>query len=325
MAHEQEEFTIEDAEDAFDAGDIELAMDICQALVERDPEDADALELLGECLLDIDDIDGAEQVFRDALGIDPEHAPARTGLGLVLFELGRYDESKREMERARKGGPEDPRPPWYLGLLAERRGEDRAARSWFEEAGRLEPEGYPPPGRWTDEDVRAAAADAVREVPEATRDYLSNLPLVIADLPDDTLLRAHEPRLSPMLACLFDGQGGESDLGPRPGRVLLFRKNIEKLARTPEELRAELTRCFLYEMVHFLEMEDHTARDLGIEEALLGPAGSGPDISQAIDEGLDEGDDEGAEGGGQDPRPGESDATRGPRGAPSRRGNGSGH
>ncbi len=321
MAKAQDDFDIEDAEEAFDAEDFELVIDLCSALIEQNPEDVEAMHLLGEALLQIDDMPGAASVFESALEVDPHHPYLHTGMGVTRFELGEWEEAQKHLTLAWKAEPEMARAAFYLALLAERRGDDKGADKMFRAATRLDSDQYPMPVNWQVGQVVQAVRATLDHVPPAVRSWLTDLPLAIQDLPEDSVLAAHDPSLSPLLLSLFVGEGAQTDLGPRPEKVLIFRRNLGKVAQDEGELAEELARSFLYEMVHFLEMDDITARRLGIEEALFGPEGSGPDISAAIDAAEDEMGDEEEE---EDSPPGESDATRGSRGNAGRTGNGRG-
>lgn len=324
MPSPTEEFSFEDAEEAFDEGDFELAIDICHALIEQDPADVDALALLGDSLMQLDEFEAAEEVYRDAVEMAPESPVLMAGHGVTLFELGRFEEARAELDRAVAMDGEVGGAPFYLGLLAERAGRHDVADGHFRRANSIDPEQFPLPVDWSDADVREAVGPAMEQIPEPARPFAADAGLAIEDLPSQDLLASFSPPLSPLILCLFEG--GDAPDVARPRVVRVFRRNLGKVARDKDELAQEIARAFMYEIVRFYEMDDETARRLGIEDALFGPPGSGPDIRSAIDAALARMDDEDE---GEPPQralpPGGSDATRGPRGGPGRRGNGRGN
>jgi predicted Zn-dependent protease with MMP-like domain len=106
------------------------------------------------------------------------------------------------------------------------------------------------------------AEEALGELPEQARALIANVPIVVADLP----ARADvEQGLDPRLLGMFEGapHGDNPLVGgvPHLTRILLFRKNLERMADDPDHLRDEIRITLLHETGHFFGMsEDELAR-----------------------------------------------------------------
>jgi len=87
-------------------------------------------------------------------------------------------------------------------------------------------------------------------------------------LPSEELLFSEDPPLDPLLLGLFTGvpvtEQSSFDAPADISRIVLFQKNIERIARTPEALYHELWVTLKHEIGHFrgLSEEDLTARGL---------------------------------------------------------------
>lgn len=72
---------------------------------------------LGSLLHDSGDLGAAEASFRDALGADPEHVPARRELGLVLQKLDRPAAAAAMLEKAARLAPRNAKIQYALSLV----------------------------------------------------------------------------------------------------------------------------------------------------------------------------------------------------------------
>ena len=67
---------------------------ICNQVLTFQPQNFDALSLLGISQIDSGDKDVAEATLRQALAIEPRSAEAHCNYGVALFELKRFDEAR---------------------------------------------------------------------------------------------------------------------------------------------------------------------------------------------------------------------------------------
>lgn len=268
--------TIEDAEEAFASGLLDDALAICEALVERDPDDAAALYLMAEAMLDLDEFEGAEELFRDVLRFEHDSAGCYTGLGVALFEMCRFDEARRALETANDLDPRIGESRMYLGYFHERRGEFDKALECFESAVELAPDRYVIPQTLTDEQLQDTAREVVTQLPAPLREYLAATPWTVDFLPPTALLTRNRPPLSPLTLCLFlgpvrDPMRVEQPLSHAPLGVSLFRANFEKSLHEGVLLADVVRNALLAEVELFLNLSRDEVADLGLDSLYTGP------------------------------------------------------
>src|SRR5206468_13037907 len=95
---------------------------------------------------------------------------------------------------------------------------------------------------------------------------LENVPILITDLP----VRGDvEQGLDPRLVGLFSGtphpEASSLGAGPQLTQILLFRKNLERVASDVDELRDEIRTTLLHETGHFFGMSEDDLEAVGLE------------------------------------------------------------
>ncbi len=123
-----------------DAGRFKGAIDVCLAIVRRDPAHQ------ARALSTIAGLQGRQGRYRDeidwarrALAADPAYFEAEINLGTAQAQLGRLDLAQAAYERAQALAPRSPLPVYSLGALAEIRGDVAAATGSYERAVALDP------------------------------------------------------------------------------------------------------------------------------------------------------------------------------------------
>lgn len=268
--------TVEDAEEAFAAGQLDEALAICEVLVEQNPDDVAALYLMAEAMLDLDEFEGAEEVFRDVMRFEPDSAGCYTGLGVALFELCRFDEARRALETANDLDPRIGESRMYLGYFHERRGEFDKALQCYESAVELAPDRFVIPQTLTDELLQETAREVVTQLPAPLQEYLSATSWTVDFLPPTSLLTRNRPPLSPLTLCLFvgpvrDPNQVEKPLTHAPLGVALFRANFEKSLHEGVVLADVVRNALLAEVELFLNLSREEVEALGLEALYRGP------------------------------------------------------
>jgi predicted Zn-dependent protease with MMP-like domain/Flp pilus assembly protein TadD len=238
------------------AGERELATELLLVEVR-------ALSLLGR---PVEALDRAERALRLA----PEDPEVLREKGLALQELCRFDEARAALEAAEAADPEDPWTAHALGLLAERRGDAEEARRRFSRARKLAPEEFPRPASLSHAAFEAAVEDALAELPEGVRGYLSNVAITVEDLPSEAELLAADPPLSPGILGLFRGApyGQKASMDPWshfPSSIVLYQRNLERFARGRDELIQEIRTTLVHEVGHFLGLDEDELYERGLE------------------------------------------------------------
>jgi predicted Zn-dependent protease with MMP-like domain/Flp pilus assembly protein TadD len=238
------------------AGDPELAADFAWL-------EGVGLNQLGE---------PAEALSRldEAVAALPDAADVRRERGLALYELTRFEEAWKELLRAEKLDRDDPWTQHDLGLVAERRGDPKEAERRFRRARKLSPGEFPEPVRLSHEEFDQVVEDALAELPEQVRRYLANVPVTVEEIPSDEDLRGAHPPLSPSILGLFRGapHGQKSSMDPWshfPSGIVLYQRNLERFARTREELVREIGVTLVHEVGHFLGLDEEELWERGLE------------------------------------------------------------
>jgi predicted Zn-dependent protease with MMP-like domain len=187
---------------------------------------------LGYLLLAVEDAAEARRRFQSLADLDPELADAWYGVGLAAEaqddENGKRDAWTRVLKL-------DERQPLAEPLLSEA-------------------------------EMASVAEQALGELPDRARKLIENVPILIADLPARADVATG---LDPRLLGLFSGTAHPeaSNLGgaPQLTQILLFRKNLERVAGDVDELRGEIRTTLLHETGHFFGMSEDDLEAVGLE------------------------------------------------------------
>lgn len=117
----------------------EDARERLQEILRHDPNNASALNDLGQALLKLERPGDAEKLFRRALEIDSTFNLARSNLGQALRFLGQLEESEQVLRHAGRADPGDPAICNRLATVLSQRGRLLEAEHYYKEALRLKP------------------------------------------------------------------------------------------------------------------------------------------------------------------------------------------
>ena len=95
-------YEVEEAQEAIDERDFEEAITMLEEIVFFEPEDADALNLLGFSLRSTDRDDEAMEMYNEALAVDPDHQGALEYQGELFLKMG--DQAAAEANLLRLAG-----------------------------------------------------------------------------------------------------------------------------------------------------------------------------------------------------------------------------
>ncbi len=238
--------------------------------IERAVE-AEIYYLKAKSLFYLDDLEGALFLLRRASKAQSEVGIYRGFEGQILFELGQFDEAKRSLDHALALEPGCAHSTYYLAHVFEHTGRFEDAEALFREAAENDPELYPRPVRIELDEFEAAAAEALRAMPDQIREYVENCPVIIEDLPDPEMVR--RDAISPQVLGLFIGvpvsePGANPHHAPAPrsdaDRILLFRRNLEKIAISRADLVEQIQITVKHEIGHYLGLDEEEVERLGL-------------------------------------------------------------
>lgn len=260
---------IDSVYDALDEGRPDEALALARDALRQSPDDDPVLRCLaGRALAELDRADEAAEELRRAVALDPDDAEFRTDLAECLYTICRFDDALEHARRAVRLDDAFADAHYVLALLLEREGEAAGADRHFARAARIDADRFPHPVRVDGEEFERQLDRARAMLPEAFRDHLERVGLFVEDLPSETLLFEESPPLSPELLGLFagvtiDGQSYLSPGGELPPRIYLFKRNLERNVRHPEELAEQIRVTLFHELGHYLGMEEEELEDTG--------------------------------------------------------------
>ena len=228
-------------------GESESAISITDRvlrLATHEGEQAHALYLKGIAYANLDCHEEALVNFDRSIELDPEYPDSHCEKGASLFELYRFSAALSALKAAIALDGAYARPHHFLGIIYEFMGEDQLADREYDLAARLDPEAYPPPLRLSEGDFRRALEEAVHTLPRAVSSLLPDVDVTLERLPSrqdlaDALLRpsALVRRVPP--------SGGRERL-----RLVVYRRNVERVVRSRAELVEELAHAVAHELGH---------------------------------------------------------------------------
>jgi predicted Zn-dependent protease with MMP-like domain/thioredoxin-like negative regulator of GroEL len=219
---------------ALDGGDEEAARDALRAVPPAESlEDPDLALDVADLLLELDEAALARTRYLAVTRAHPEVADAWYGLGLALHAQG------------------DDRGAVAAWLECLRRD---MATPLAEEVARL-----------SEDQFVEVAEEALEELPERAQALLSDVPILVADLPTEEDVREG---LDPRLLGVFSGlpYAEQSALGgpPQLTQIVLFRRNLERVAHDVDELREEIRITLIHETGHFFGLSEDQLQAMGL-------------------------------------------------------------
>ena len=262
---------------------IERGLELCQRGVRRARKKGDS-ELVGEFAL-------LEAIALNHLGLPkdalvrieeaserfPRDPDVLLERGIALFELCRFAAAGKAFRQVVEKHPDDAWAHHYLGLVSERGGDAAAARRHLARAQRIAPDDFPRPVDFTAEDFDRSVEEALAELPERVRQYLTNVAITVEDLPATEDLTAGDAPLSPSILGVFRGQslneqrrfhdyvGTADPWNYQPSSIVLFQRNLQRFARSREELIEQIGITLIHEVGHFLGLDEEELRERGLE------------------------------------------------------------
>jgi predicted Zn-dependent protease with MMP-like domain len=194
----------------------------------------------------------------------------KTERGVILFELCRFSEARQDLEAAVRFDSRDAKAHYTLAVIAERMRDPVEAARRFKLAAAADPAGFPLPVELSAEAFDAAVEDALGELPAEVTAHLSNVAVVVEDVPaEDDLLACHPP-LSPTILGMFRGSaiGERASSDPWshfPASIVLYQRNLERFSTDRDELVEQIRITVLHEVGHFVGLDEAQLRDRGLE------------------------------------------------------------
>jgi predicted Zn-dependent protease with MMP-like domain len=187
-------------------------------------------------------------------------------IGYLLLAVEDAAEARRRFQALADADPELS-DAWYgVGLAAEAQDDENGKRDAWTRVLKLDERRPLEEPLLSEAEMAAVAEEALGELPERARKLIENVPILVADLPARADVATG---LDPRLLGLFSGTShpDNTSMGGQPQltQILLFRKNLERVAADVEELREEIRTTLLHETGHFFGMSEDDLAAVGLE------------------------------------------------------------
>ncbi len=233
--------------------------------------DAESFYVCGLALCEGEDTDEGLEALRMAVKLDESHTDAWVALGRELFGSCEFEEARTALITALRLDPHQPEALYYRACLRERREDyDGAARD-YQAAALVDPDTFPCPTPLEDETVERLAEEVIGLLHPSLQRYLENVAILVDEVPSIELLRQFDPPARPgeVLGCfaghsLLD-RSTDDPWSSLPATIVLFRRNLMRMAHSPDELAEELRITLLHEIGHFLGLDEEDLERRGLD------------------------------------------------------------
>lgn len=262
---------IDRAWDALEDGDPESAGLEAEELMGPTEGHPEVRFLLGAALLESGVPHDALEHLQASSGLVEDDLIHRFYLASALYENQYVEQAVELFRKVIEQEPEAAPPRYGLAQGLEFLGQQGEAEQLYESAYKIDPDGFPPPIRMKKAAFERVVAEAAQLLPEDLRAHLTDLPIVVKDLPAMELLRSEteEDPISPSVLGLFVGTSlkERSVFAPvmLPPTVFIFQKNLERFCQTREELIHEIHITLYHEIGHYLGLSEEELEERGLE------------------------------------------------------------
>ena len=246
------------------------ALSLAREALARQP-DAESFYVCGLALCETDDPEEGLDALRMAVKLDEGHVDAWVALGRVLFDACAFDESQGVLLTALRLDPHHPEGLYYRACLRERREDTDGASRDYQAAALVDPTTFPRPILLDDDTIERIAEEVVGMLHPSLQKYLEDVHIYIDEVPSVDLLRQFDPPARPgeVLGC-FTGhalteRSSDDPWSALPATIVLFRRNLMRLAHDEEMLHDELRITLLHEIGHFLGLDEEDLEHRGLD------------------------------------------------------------
>lgn len=228
--------------EAYHNHDLVTALLEAEELLEDDPDNVEALEVLGDTELELGHGREADLVFSHLLDLQPGEPVYLTGQAIARFLHTDFEGAVDSGLEALSTVPDLTEAHAYVGLALERMGRLDEATEHLGRAAELDPEGWAPPPEVEEVPWHALLETAMEMVPPELRSFYEHVPIVWQNLPDPVVLRGVDPPISPLVLALYEGTptGPGSETGLRPRSMRIYQGNARRFARDLRRLTEDL-------------------------------------------------------------------------------------
>ena len=261
---------IDHAWDVLEQGDIEAASAEAEELMDETQGHPEVRFLLGAALLESGyPAEALEHLESSENRVDSQSVHTFY-LASALAELARFEEAEALFRQILEKETDKAPIQYGLAQTLEHLGQYAEAEKLYEGAYHDEPEAYPLPTRMRRNAFEKVVREAMGSLPAELRAHLKEVPIVVQDLPEKSVLLDGEgDPISPSVQGLFIGRSlrEQSVFDPPdvPPTIFIYQRNLERLCYSREELIHEISLTLYHELGHYLGLEEDELEARGLE------------------------------------------------------------
>ncbi len=244
---------------------LELALR-ARDLAEVSDERADSVLLAAEAQLSLEDFDAARTTVGELREATFDEAPLHCRAGQLLLDLELPDEAERHFRAAVALDAELPDAHHGIGLACEARGDTAGMRQAWLHARKYDLQSPRAPWHISQNEFEAVAEAAFATLPDAVKQHLHNVPILICDYPSiEVVAEGNDPRMLGLFAGIPLSEKSNVGGGQiQPDCVFLYQRNIENACRGGDELEREIHITLWHETAHFFGLDDGELGKIGL-------------------------------------------------------------
>ncbi len=243
--------------------EVEEAIEVLQRLVksfEKAPQNqelmTDAYLLLGDALGASEQHSESLKIARQSARMFPEDDRVRLALATALFDAGLVDEAQKKTDEA-IALDHTADDFWLLGRIKTYLGKFDEAAKAFQQATALDPENFYVPEHIAGEEFLAIVNEALKELPLVIADFTENAEVAFDDVPTPELIADENGVLSPGAFSYLEAgenfvRGTDDPWDHPPERIILFKRNIEIIARSRDDMKECVKSAIVHQISHYL-------------------------------------------------------------------------
>ena len=116
----------------------------------------------------------------------------------------------------------------------------------------------------TNAEFEKITAQSIKELPEFFKNKMDNVVVIVSETPSKSM----ERKMGRGLLGLYEGvpllERGYAYSGFMPDKITLFKKNIETICSTEEEVKKKILHVVMHEIAHHFGITDEELREQGI-------------------------------------------------------------
>jgi len=249
-----------------DVGDPDAALDTIDSAFDFIDEEADLIEAVmvrSEALIATDDLEGARTSLSELSTSVIEDGELALDLAELCLAAEDTTTALKWVDTAQKQDATKADAYHLLGRIHEAREErDEMIAAW-QEVRKLDASTPDGPVTMSEDEMERVASETLQELPDDVAKKLEQVPIMIDDSPSEDLVA---DGLDPRALGVFNGASmAETGVTPTVTNIMLFKKNLERMASDLDHLADEIRITVLHETAHYFGLEEDDLEKIGLD------------------------------------------------------------